>query len=103
MSGTKLSRKVLVSLVRFYQLAISPLFPASCRYYPTCSSYMITAIEKHGAFLGSIMGIARILRCNPFIRGGIDPVPDNFTLKRNPHPEDYEDEIISRRFHPKSK
>ncbi|KRN29318.1 hypothetical protein IV38_GL000201 [Lactobacillus selangorensis] len=80
-------RKGMVALVRFYQLAISPLFPPSCRYYPTCSSYMITALEKHGPFLGLIMGIARILRCNPFIRGGYDPVPDYFTVFRNKQPD----------------
>lgn len=45
------------------------------------------------------MGLARILRCNPFNRGGVDPVPDKFTLLRNPHPEEYEDEIIARKFH----
>jgi len=47
------------------------------------------------------MGLARILRCNPFVRGGVDPVPDNFTIFRNPHPEKYEDEIIARKFHNK--
>ena len=92
-------RHVLILLVRFYQKAISPLFPASCRFYPTCSSYMITALEKHGLILGLLMGSARILRCNPFNRGGVDPVPDKFTLLRNPHPEEDEDEIIVRNFH----
>lgn len=86
-------------MVRFYQKFISPIFPPTCRYWPTCSTYMIDALKKHGIILGSIMGCARILRCNPFVRGGVDPVPDNFTLRRNPHPEDYEDEIIARTFH----
>ncbi|MHA3065868.1 membrane protein insertion efficiency factor YidD [Lacticaseibacillus saniviri] len=76
-------KKGLKLLVRGYQRFISPLFPPSCRYYPTCSSYMLGALEKHGALKGSVMGIARILRCNPFIRGGYDPVPDYFTLRRN--------------------
>ena len=96
-------RKILIFIVRIYQTLISPLFPPSCRYYPTCSSYMIDALKKHGPTLGLIMGISRILRCNPFIRGGVDPVPDNFTVFRNPHPERYEDEIIASKFHPDSK
>ena len=96
-------RKILIFIVRIYQTLISPLFPPSCRYYPTCSSYMIDALKKHGPILGLIMGISRILRCNPFIRGGVDPVPDNFTVFRNPHPERYEDEIIASKLHPDSK
>ena len=96
-------RKILIGLVRIYQTLISPLFPPSCRYYPTCSNYMIEEKKKHGPILGLIMGICRILRCNPFIRGGVDPVPDNFTIFRNPHPERYEDEIIASKFHPDSK
>ncbi|MFL2125988.1 membrane protein insertion efficiency factor YidD [Latilactobacillus curvatus] len=76
-------RKILIGLVCFYQKGISPLLPPSCRYYPTCSSYMIQAIQKHGAILGLIMGIGRILRCHPFVRGGYDPVPDHFTVLRN--------------------
>ncbi|QNQ82488.1 membrane protein insertion efficiency factor YidD [Lactobacillus sp. PV012] len=95
-------KKILIAFVRFYQLAISPLLPPSCRYYPTCSSYMITALKKHGAFKGTLMGVSRILRCNPFIRGGVDPVPDKFTLRRNPHPERYMDPIIARSFYKKS-
>lgn len=75
-------KKVIISLVRFYQQFISPAFPPSCRYYPTCSSYTLQAVERHGAFKGSLMGFARIFRCNPFVKGGRDPVPDHFTLKR---------------------
>lgn len=96
-------RKILIAIVRGYQVFISPLFPPSCRYYPSCSQYMIDALKKHGPILGLIMGISRILRCNPFVRGGVDPVPDNFTIFRNPHPEKYEDEIIASKFHPDSK
>ena len=96
-------RKILIGLVRIYQTLISPLFLLFCRYYPTCSNYMIDALKKHGPILGLIMGICRILRCNPFIRGGVDPVPANFTIFRNPHPERYEDEIIASKFHPDSK
>ena len=75
-------RKLLIAPVRFYQKFISPAFPPSCRYKPTCSAYMIEAIEKHGA-KGVLMGIARILRCHPLVEGGEDPVPDRFSLHRN--------------------
>lgn len=74
---------ILITIVKMYQKFISPLYKPSCRYYPTCSSYMIQAIERHGAFKGLLMGIARILRCHPFAKGGIDVVPEMFSLKRN--------------------
>ena len=96
-------KKFLILLVNFYQKFISPALPPSCRYYPTCSNYMIDALKKHGPVLGLIMGISRIFRCNPFIRGGVDPVPEKFTIFRNAHPEKYEDPIIARKFHPNKK
>ena len=68
-------RLILISVVRFYQLAISPLFPASCRYFPSCSAYAIEALERHGALRGSWLSIRRIGRCHPFRAGGYDPVP----------------------------
>ncbi|MGQ7355836.1 membrane protein insertion efficiency factor YidD [Streptococcus suis] len=74
--------KLLIGLVRFYQKCISPLFPPSCRYQPTCSTYMIEALQKHG-LKGFLMGLARIGRCHPFVEGGEDPVPDHFSLRRN--------------------
>lgn len=73
---------VLIWFVRLYQRFISPLTPPTCRYHPTCSNYMIEALQKHG-IKGLLMGLARILRCHPFSEGGEDPVPDFFTLKRN--------------------
>lgn len=76
-------KKILIACIHFYQRFISPLLPPSCRYYPTCSQYAIDAVRKHGAILGIVMGAARIMRCNPFVRGGYDPVPDYFTLRRN--------------------
>ncbi|SUO90659.1 membrane protein insertion efficiency factor YidD [Streptococcus uberis] len=76
-------KSIIINFVRLYQKWISPLFPPSCRYRPTCSTYMIEAVEKHG-IKGVLMGIARILRCHPFVEGGEDPVPDKFTLRRNP-------------------
>ncbi|MBF0787496.1 MULTISPECIES: membrane protein insertion efficiency factor YidD [unclassified Streptococcus] len=72
---------ILIGLVRLYQRLISPLFPPSCRYQPTCSSYMIEALQQHG-LKGFLMGMARILRCHPFVAGGKDPVPDTFSLRR---------------------
>ncbi|MDG3131632.1 membrane protein insertion efficiency factor YidD [Streptococcus suis] len=71
-----------IGLVRVYQRFISPLFPPSCRYQPTCSAYMIEALQKHG-LKGMLMGIARIARCHPFVEGGEDPVPNKFSLKRS--------------------
>ncbi|MGO4820908.1 MULTISPECIES: membrane protein insertion efficiency factor YidD [unclassified Flavobacterium] len=62
-------------LVRIYQLVISPLTPASCRFEPTCSSYMIEALKVHGLFYGGFLGIKRIVSCNPWGRTGYDPVP----------------------------
>ena len=63
------------ALIRVYQLFVSPLFPASCRYTPTCSAYAVEAIERHGVFRGSWLGAKRIARCHPFRPGGHDPVP----------------------------
>ena len=74
--------RILIAPVRFYQRFISPAFPPSCRFEPTCSNYMIQAIEKHG-FKGVLMGLARIFRCHPWSKIGKDPVPDHFSLKRN--------------------
>ncbi len=66
---------ILVFLIRGYKALISPLFPPSCRYYPTCSSYSMEAIQKYGPFKGSWMGAKRIARCHPWHEGGYDPVP----------------------------
>ncbi|MBD3948922.1 membrane protein insertion efficiency factor YidD [Tuanshanicoccus lijuaniae] len=78
-------KKVIQGSVHLYQKYISPAFPPSCRYYPSCSNYMLDAVEKHGAIKGGVMGMARICRCHPFVKGGRDEVPDYFTLRRNPH------------------
>jgi putative membrane protein insertion efficiency factor len=67
-------KRLFVILIRGYQKLISPLFPPSCRFYPTCSEYAIQAIEKYGIFKGSVKAVWRILRCNPFNKGGFDPV-----------------------------
>jgi len=79
-------KKIILSVIKFYRKHISPHFPPSCRYYPTCSSYALEAIEVHGAFKGSMLALWRLLRCNPLSKGGYDPVPPiNHSLKNNNH------------------
>jgi putative membrane protein insertion efficiency factor len=68
-------RQLLLWMIRGYQKAISPLFPASCRFVPTCSQYGYEAIQHYGAIRGGYMAVRRILRCHPFHPGGYDPVP----------------------------
>jgi putative membrane protein insertion efficiency factor len=69
-------RKILIGIIRFYQKVLSPMKGrATCIYYPTCSEYTASAIKIHGPILGILMGFYRILRCNPFSKGGYDPVP----------------------------
>jgi len=72
----KIIKQFLVTIIRFYRKYLSPLKTRShCIYFPTCSEYAIQAIEKYGAFKGSLLSIKRILRCHPFAKGGYDPVP----------------------------
>jgi putative membrane protein insertion efficiency factor len=67
--------KVLIALVRVYQVVISPLIGPRCRFYPSCSNYAIEAMRVHGALRGSGLAAWRVLRCNPLSNGGLDPVP----------------------------
>lgn len=75
-------KKLLKLFIVFYQRAISPYTPPSCRYIPTCSRYALDAVERYGAIRGGLLAVWRILRCNPFSKGGYDPVPNRFTFKR---------------------
>ena len=68
-------KRVFLRLIAFYQRHISPCFPARCRFSPTCSQYAMEAIEKYGAVKGGWLTLKRLLRCNPFHKGGYDPVP----------------------------
>ncbi len=68
-------KKILIFPIRLYKKFISPYIGHHCRYFPTCSSYMIQSIETHGAIKGLLLGTYRILRCNPWSKGGYDPVP----------------------------
>ena len=65
----------MLALLAGYKRFVSPLLPASCRFYPTCSEYAQEAIERHGLLRGSGLAVWRLLRCQPFARGGLDPVP----------------------------
>ncbi len=72
---TQLLGKGIISLIRGYQLFISPIMlPGKCRFVPTCSQYFIQAVEKYGPFRGSVLGIRRLLKCHPFHEGGYDPL-----------------------------
>ncbi len=78
-------KRFLLWMIRFYQRSISPNTPPSCRFQPTCSQYAVTAIERFGAWKGGGMALWRIARCNPFCKGGYDPVPENpnMTIRRD--------------------
>lgn len=65
--------------IKLYRRLISPMFPACCKYYPTCSGYAVDAYKKHGVFMGSLLTVWRLLRCNPWSLGGVDHVPEVIT------------------------
>ena len=65
----------LIWLVRAYQLVLSPMTPATCRYYPSCSAYAVTALRRHGLFRGTWLTLRRLGRCHPWTPGGVDHVP----------------------------
>lgn len=79
-------KRFLIYLIRCYR-QLRPDRAPCCRYAPSCSEYAIQALEKHGALKGSLLALWRLLRCNPFSRGGYDPVPEEFLTRRAPSPE----------------
>lgn len=75
-------RRLILLLLRVYRMAISPLLGPRCRYYPSCSAYATTAIERFGALRGGRLAAGRVLRCHPWHPGGVDPVPDEWPATR---------------------
>ena len=69
-------KKTVIYLIRLYQRYISPYKGTKCPYFPSCSEYGIQAINDHGIFKGGLLAVYRIIRCNPFSKGGVDPVPE---------------------------
>lgn len=78
----------MIWLIRFYQRVISPTKPRCCRFTPTCSQYALEAFTKRGFFVGLILTVCRILRCNPLFKGGYDPVPERGLRNPKPHTND---------------
>ena len=79
----QIMKKTMIFLIRFYQKIISPILPNVCRYKPSCSEYFIEALQIHGVFRGTFLGIKRILKCHPWGGSGYDPVPQKKTDKDN--------------------
>jgi len=77
----QIPKTFILLLLRGYKLLISPLLGQRCRFYPSCSSYTMEAVEKFGALRGSYLGARRLLRCHPFNPGGLDPVPEHFRCR----------------------
>lgn len=69
-------KRILIAVIKFYQKYLSPLKSTKCPYYPTCSQYGLEAVQIHGAVKGGFLALWRIIRCNPFSKGGYDPVPE---------------------------
>jgi putative membrane protein insertion efficiency factor len=73
---------MFIAPIRAYQRLVSPLLGARCRFHPSCSEYMAQGVERHGVARGVYLGVRRLLRCHPWNPGGIDEVPETFTLRR---------------------
>ena len=76
-------KRIFIGLINGYRRYISPMFPPSCRFSPTCSQYAIAAIDRFGVTRGTWLGFWRICRCNPFVPGGYDPIPEAFSFLGN--------------------
>jgi hypothetical protein len=72
---------MLIAIIKLYKYFISPLLGSNCRFYPSCSSYSLEALQRHGAIIGAYLTLKRLLKCHPFHQGGIDPVPEKFGNK----------------------
>ena len=69
-------KKIIILIIKTYQITLSPLIGSNCRFHPTCSEYTIQAVKEHGVYRGLILGVKRISKCHPFGDKGYDPVPD---------------------------
>ncbi len=78
-------RKILILIIRGYQIVLSPLMGPHCRFYPSCSCYAQTALQRYGVIKGGWLGLRRILRCHPWHPGGVDPVPEQDDLRNTLH------------------
>ena len=87
-------KTILIVFIKLYRRILSPILPGACRFTPTCSEYAIQALTRFGAIRGSLLMVWRILRCNPFCRGGYDPVPERFTFKRQGLDKTNDDEPV---------
>ncbi|MHB8447051.1 MAG: membrane protein insertion efficiency factor YidD [Rudaea sp.] len=79
--------RIILALLALYKRCLSPLFGARCRFHPSCSDYAQVAVARFGALRGSTLALWRIARCQPLCRGGFDPVPETFTMRRCAHKE----------------
>jgi putative membrane protein insertion efficiency factor len=75
-------KQLMIGVIRFYQIVISPLKPPTCRFYPTCSHYGLESVKRFGALKGGWLAIKRIVKCHPFHPGGFDPVPEKALKKK---------------------
>ena len=78
-------KTIFLAAIRSYRFVLSPWLGNACRYWPTCSEYAMQAIEQHGALRGSWLMLARLARCHPYSAGGVDPVPEQFSLRCGCH------------------